>query len=52
MHFMDVVVEYLYGSLNNDIYIYLKGLKMLEALNTKSKEICSVKLQRSLYGLK
>jgi len=58
IYFMDVVTTYLYGSLDNDIYIYiykkiLKGLKVIEALNTsKSKDIYVVKLQRSLYGLK
>ena len=53
MHLMDVVTAYLYGSLDNDIYMKLpEGLKMSRALKEKSKEICSVKLQRSLYGLK
>lgn len=48
---MDVVTAYLYGSL--DIYIYMKipeGLKILETL--KPREMCAIKLQRSLYGLK
>ena len=52
MHLMDVVTAYLYGSLDNDIYMKLpEGLKMPGALKEKSREICSVKLQRSLYGL-
>ena len=52
MHLMDIVTAYLYGSLDNDIYMKLpKGLKMPEVLKEKSREICSVKLQRSLYGL-
>ena len=52
MHLMDVVTAYLYGSLDNDIYMKLpEGLKMQGALKEKSREICSVKLQRSLYGL-
>ncbi|KAG7549820.1 Reverse transcriptase RNA-dependent DNA polymerase [Arabidopsis thaliana x Arabidopsis arenosa] len=53
MYLMDVVTAYLYGSLDNDIYMKIpEGLKMPEALRSKSKEICAVKLQRSLYGLK
>ncbi|KAG7578737.1 Ribonuclease H-like superfamily [Arabidopsis thaliana x Arabidopsis arenosa] len=53
MYLMDVVTAYLYGSLDNDIYMRIpEGLKMPEALRSKSKEICAVKLQRSLYGLK
>ena len=29
-----------------------EGFKMPKALSSKPKEICSIKLQRSLYGLK
>ena len=43
MHLMDVVTAYLYGSLDNDIYMKLpEGLKMSGALKEKSREICSV----------
>ena len=43
----------LYGSLDSDIYMKIpEGFKMPEALSTKPKEIYSIKLQRSLYGLK
>ena len=53
MHLMDVVTAYLYGSLDNDIYMRVpKGFKMPEALSSKPKEKYSIKLQRSLYGLK
>jgi hypothetical protein len=57
MRLMDVVTTYLYGSLDNDIYIYIymkisEGYKMPEAYNSKSQSIYSIKLQRSLYGLK
>ena len=53
MYMMDVVTAYLYGSLDSDIYMKIpEGLKMPEALRSKSKGVCSVKLQRSLYGLK
>ncbi|XP_074355978.1 uncharacterized protein LOC141695644 [Apium graveolens] len=47
---MDVVTTYLYGSLDSDIY-----MKTPEGLNieeTKFRHLYSVKLQRSLYGLK
>ena len=53
MSLMDVVTAYLYGSLNSDIYMKIpEGFKMPEALSTKPKEMYSIKLQRSLYGLK
>jgi Reverse transcriptase (RNA-dependent DNA polymerase) len=50
---MDVVTAYLYGSLDN--YIYMKvpeGLKMSEAFKSKPQEMYSIKLKKSLYGLK
>jgi len=46
MHLMDVVTTYLYGSLNHNIFV-----KIPEAYKN-SKESCSIKLQKSLYGLK
>ena len=50
---MDVITAYLYGSIDNDIYMkILEGFKLPEANNTKPRNICSIKLQRSLYGLK
>lgn len=50
---MDVVTAYLYGLLDSDIYIKIPdGFKMPEASSSKSKEIYSIKLPRSLYGLK
>lgn len=50
---MDVVTTYLYGSLETDICMrFPDGLKMLEALKSKPKELCAIKLQRSLYGQK
>jgi len=37
MRLMDVVITYLYGSLDNDIYMkILEGYKMLETYNSKS----------------
>ena len=53
MHLMDVVTTYLYGSLENEIYMkILEGFKIYESYNSKSRELYSIKLQRSLYGLK
>jgi hypothetical protein len=53
MHLMDVVTAYLYGSLDNDIYMKIsEGYKMPEAYNSKSKSIYFIKLQRSLYWVK
>ena len=53
MQLMDVVTAYLYGSLDNDIYMkILEGYKMSETYNPTSRSMYSIKLQRSLYGLK
>ena len=46
---MDVVMTYLYGSLNFDIYIKIpRGFKMFETYI--SRNLFLIKLQRSLYG--
>ena len=53
MRLMDVVTAYLYGSLDNDIYMKIpEGYKLLEAYNSKSRNMYSIKLQIFLYGLK
>ncbi|GJV65003.1 putative RNA-directed DNA polymerase [Tanacetum coccineum] len=53
MRLMDVATAYLYGSIDNDIYMkILEGFKIPDSLSSKPKEIYSIKLQRSLYGLK
>ena len=53
MHLMDVVTTYLYGSLDNEIYMkILEGFKMPNAYSSKPREMYSIRLQRSLYGLK
>ena len=53
MHLMDVIITYLYGSMDNDIYMkILKGFKLSEANSTKPRNMYSIKLQQSLYGLK
>ena len=50
MQLMDVVTAYLYGLLEKDIYMKIpEGYKITD--NTK-QHLYSIKLQRSLYGLK
>jgi len=45
IHLMDVITAYLYGSLNNDIYMkILEEFKMPEANNSKLRHIYSIKL--------
>ena len=53
MCIMDVITTYLYGSIDNDIYIKIvEGFKLLKENSTKSRSMCSIKLQWSLNGLK
>ena len=53
IHLMDASIGYLYGSIDNDIYMKIReGFKLPKANNTKPRSICSIKLQRSIYGLK
>ena len=53
MRLMDVITTYLYGPMDNDIYMKIpEGFKLPEANNTKPRSMYSIKLQRSLYGLK
>ena len=53
MNLMDVVAAYLYGSLDNDIYMKIpEGLKMPDTCKLKPRELYSIKLIRFLYGLK
>ena len=53
MRLMDVITTYLYGSIDNDIYMKIpKKFKLSEANCTKSLNMYSIKLQRALYGLK
>ena len=45
MYLMDVVIAYLYGSLDNDIYMkILKGFKLSEKYNSSPEEFYSIKL--------
>ena len=53
MRLMDVVTAYLYGSLDTDIYMKVpEGIKLPESNNSQPRELFSIKLKRSLYGLK
>ena len=47
MHLMDVITTYLYGSIDNDIYIYIYIYIILpEVVNAKPRSMCSIKLKR------
>ena len=53
MPMMNVVTAYLYGSLDANVYMkILEGFTLLEAMNSKPRSMYSIKLQRSLYGIK
>jgi len=53
MRLMDVVTAYLYGNLDKDIYMKIpEGFYMPELKSNRPRDVYSVKLQRSLYGLK
>ena len=52
MRLMDVVTTYLYGSLDHNIFMKIpEAFKIPEAYKD-SRETYSIKLQKSLYGLK
>ena len=53
MCLMDVVTAYLYGPLDYDIYMKIpEGLKLSATHKSGPRELYSIKLCRSLYGLK
>ena len=53
MHLMDVVTTYLYGYLDANVYMKIpEGFTLPETMNSKPRSMYSIKLQRSLYGLK
>ena len=53
MRLMDVVTTYLYGSIDTNVYMKIpKGFKLPKVMNSKPRSMYSIKLQRSLYGLK
>ena len=46
MHLMDVVIAYLYGSIDSDIYMkILEGFTLPEAKVSKPRGMYSIKLQ-------
>ena len=50
---MDVVTSYLYWPLDTHIYMKIPdGFKILEIKENENLKMYSIKLQRSLYGLK
>ena len=53
MHLMNVITTYLYGSMDNDIYMkILEEFKLPKTNNIKPCSMYLIKLQRSLYELK
>ncbi|KAK9922711.1 hypothetical protein M0R45_031161 [Rubus argutus] len=53
MQLMDVVTAYLYGDLDTEIYMKVpEGLKLPESSSSRQRNTFSIKLRRSLYGLK
>ena len=53
MRLMNVITVYLYGSMDNDMYMKIpEGFKLPEGNCSKPRSMYSIKLQRSLYGLK
>ena len=53
MRLMDVVTAYIYGSLDANVYMKLPyGFTLPEAMNSKPRSMYSIKLKKSLYGLK
>ena len=50
---MDVITTYLYGMLENDIYMkVLEGFQLPQVNTLQPRNMYSIKLRRSLYGLK
>ena len=50
---MDVITTYLYGMLENDIYMKVpEGFQLPQVNTSQTRNIYSIKLRRSLYGLK
>ncbi|KAM1233224.1 hypothetical protein ACFX2J_002952 [Malus domestica] len=53
MQLMDVVISYLYGDLDTKIYVKVpKGLPLTGSNNSRPRNTFSIRLRRSLYGLK
>ena len=52
MRLMDVITAYLYGMLENDIYMKVpEGFQLPQLNKSKPRNMYSIKLRRSLYGL-
>ena len=53
MRLMNVVTTYLYGFIDINVYMKIpERFKLPEVMNSKPWSMYSIKLQRSLYGLK
>ena len=53
MRLMDVITAYLYGLLENDIYMKVpEGFQLSQVNTSQPRNMYSIKLRRSLYGLK
>nr|XP_009780186.1 PREDICTED: uncharacterized protein LOC104229270 [Nicotiana sylvestris] len=52
MHLMDIVTAYLYGTLDNEIYMKIPEVFKVPEAYKGLWEICSIKLQKFLYGVK
>ena len=53
MQLIDVVIAYLYGSIDTNVYMKIpERFNLSKVMNSKPRSIHSIKLQRSLYGLK
>ena len=53
MRLMDIIIAYLYGMLQNDIYMkVLQGFQLPQVNTSQPRNMYSIKLRRSLYGLK
>ena len=53
MRLMDIITAYLYGMLKNDIYMKVpEGFQLSQVNTSQPRNMYSIKLRRSLYGLK
>ena len=53
MRLMDIITAYLYGMLENDIYMkVLEGFQLPQVNTLQQRNTYSIKLRQSLYGLK
>ena len=53
MRLIDAITAYLYGMLENNIYMKVpKGFQLPQVNTSQPRNMYSIKLRRSLYGLK